>query len=92
MDVPALGGTAEGTVQVVNKRSTLEAYPLEITEGAAHVSALAGTLANFAKSARAAIDTATDLKDADTADLFTGVSREADKQLWLLEAHLQAQR
>ena len=90
--ITALGGTAEGTVQVVAKRSGLDAYPLEITEGTAHVGALAGALASFAKSARAAIDTATDLKDADTADLFTGISREADKQLWLLEAHLQAQR
>lgn len=90
--VTALGGTAEGTVQVVGKRSTLEAYPLDISEGLAHVGALAGSLANFAKGARAAIDAATDLKDADTADLFTGISRETDKQLWLLEAHLQAQR
>jgi starvation-inducible DNA-binding protein len=90
--VTALGGTAEGTVQVVGKRSTLEAYPLDIYEGLAHVGALAGSLANFAKSTRAAIDAAEDLKDADTADLFTGISRETDKQLWLLEAHLQAQR
>lgn len=90
--VTALGGTAEGTVQVVGKRSTLEAYPLDISEGLAHVGALAGSLANFAKSTRAAIDAAEDLKDADTADLFTGISRETDKQLWLLEAHLQAQR
>jgi len=28
----------------------------------------------------------------DTADLFTGVSREADKYLWFLEAHLHAKR
>lgn len=90
--VTALGGTAEGTVQMVGTRSTLDVYPLDLAEGAAHVSALAGALANFAKTTRAAIDTATDLKDADTADLFTGISREADKQLWLLEAHLQAPR
>jgi starvation-inducible DNA-binding protein len=88
----ALGGTAEGTVQVVGKRSTLGAYPLDITDGAAHVEALAGSLATFAKATRAAIGQADDLKDADTADLFTAVSREADKQLWLLEAHLQANR
>ena len=28
----------------------------------------------------------------DTADLFTGVSRETDKYLWFLEAHLHAKR
>ena len=27
--------------------------------------------------------------DADTADLFTEVSRELDKHLWFLESHLQ---
>ena len=30
--------------------------------------------------------------DADTADLLTGISREVDKYLWFLEAHLQAKR
>ena len=32
------------------------------------------------------------LGDADTADLFTGISRETDKYLWFLEAHLHAKR
>ena len=29
---------------------------------------------------------------ADTADLYTEVSRDVDKYLWFLEAHLQAKR
>jgi DNA-binding ferritin-like protein len=29
---------------------------------------------------------------ADTADLFTGISRASDKYLWFLEAHLYAKR
>ena len=41
---------------------------------------------------RAAIETAARLGDADSADLFTGISREADKYLWFLEAHLHAKR
>ena len=28
----------------------------------------------------------------DTADVFTEISREADKNLWFLEAHLAAKR
>ncbi len=28
--------------------------------------------------------------DADTADLYTAISREVDKYLWFLEAHLQS--
>jgi starvation-inducible DNA-binding protein len=35
------------------------------------------------------LDEATDLKDADTADLFTEVSRGIDKLLWMVEAHVQ---
>ena len=45
-------------------------------------------LADFGAKARKAIDEATRLGDADTADLFTGISRENDKYLWFLEAHL----
>jgi starvation-inducible DNA-binding protein len=33
-----------------------------------------------------------DLKDADTADMFTEISRGTDKWLWFVEAHLQAER
>jgi starvation-inducible DNA-binding protein len=32
-----------------------------------------------------------ELSDADTADLFTEVSRGVDKWLWFVEAHLQAE-
>jgi starvation-inducible DNA-binding protein len=30
--------------------------------------------------------------DAGTADLFTAISRDSDKHLWFLEAHLHAKR
>jgi len=90
--ITALGGIAEGTVQAVAGRSKLDAYPLDIAEGRAHLDALAAAYARFAKSVRKAIDEADKAGDADTSDLFTGVSRSADKGLWLLEAHLQADR
>jgi hypothetical protein len=32
-------------------------------------------------------DEATALNDADTADLFTEISRGVDKSLWMVEAH-----
>lgn len=85
----ALAGTAEGTVQIAAKRSALEAYPLDLIAGRDHVEALSKALATFGKAAREAIDEATEFGDIDTADLFTEVSREADKQLWMVEAHLQ---
>jgi len=85
----ALGGVALGTSQVIAKQSRLNAYPTSLAAGHAHIEAMANALAQFGKSIRAAIDGATSLGDADTADLFTGVSRGTDKLLWLVEAHLQ---
>ena len=85
-----LGGTAKGTVQVVGKETSLKAYPLEITNGTDHVEALSSALAAFGAQARSAIALATELDDADTADLFTEISREIDKQLWFVEAHAGA--
>ena len=85
-----LGGTALGTVQVVERDTTLKAYPTDIAKGTDHVEALSSALAAYAKSIRAAIETATQAGDADTADLFTGISRDIDKNLWFVEAHQQA--
>ena len=45
--VVALGGLAEGIVQVVEDRSDLPGYPSRITSGADHVRALGGALATF---------------------------------------------
>ena len=45
---------------------------------------------HFGTTTRKAINTAAEAGDADTADLFTEVSRGVDKLLWLVEAHLQA--
>ena len=86
----ALGGIALGTLQVVSKSSRLTPYPSKAASGKEHVAALSGALARFGASAREAIDAAAELKDADTADLFTQVSRGTDKLLWMVEAHHQA--
>ena len=86
----ALGGVALGTVQIIADESSLAPYPVTLVSGMDHVAALAAALAKFGKSSRSAIDAATKVGDADTADLFTGVSREVDKLLWLVEAHAQA--
>jgi len=84
-----LGATAEGTITVAVRRSHLEAYPLEITDSAAHVEALSSALARYGAAARKAIDEADRHGDKDTADLFTEISRGVDKWLWFVEAHLQ---
>jgi starvation-inducible DNA-binding protein len=85
----ALGGVARGTVQVVSSRSQLREYPLDVRDWRAHVRAMQDGLATFGRGARRAIDDATGLNDVDTADLFTEISRGADKSLWMVEAHVQ---
>jgi starvation-inducible DNA-binding protein len=85
-----LGGVALGTIQIVSKNSRLIAYPLDLASGQGHVTALSSALANFGATTRTAIDTAGKAGDADTADLFTEVSRGVDKLLWMVEAHLQS--
>ena len=90
--ITALGGRAHGTLAAVARTSTLKAYPEDIAEGLAHVAALSAALADYGAKLRAAIKTAYRIGDADSADLFTGLSRETDKYLWFLEAHLHAQR
>ena len=90
--VVQLGGIAEGTVRAAAQRSRLAEYPLDIADGAAHVEAVARALSTFGREARNTIDLADELEDADTADLFTEVSRGIDKWLWFVEAHTQATR
>jgi starvation-inducible DNA-binding protein len=85
-----LGGYAEGTTSVVAKRSGAKEYPLNIADGLLHAEYLSTALAHFGKEVRLAIDLATELKDAGTADIFTEISRGVDKYLWFVEAHLQA--
>src|SRR5438876_10632044 len=85
-----LGGIAEGTVRVAAERSRLEEYPLDIADGQAHVEAVSKALSTFGEEARKTIGQADELDDADTADIFTALSRGLDKWLWFVEAHSQA--
>jgi starvation-inducible DNA-binding protein len=89
--VVQLGGTAFGTTQAVATATTLAPYPTDIHATKDHLPALIDRYATVARSVRAAIDETAGAGDADTADLFTGVSRALDKALWFLEAHVQEQ-
>ena len=84
-----LGGTADGTVQATAKRTSMAPYPLDVTRGEDHVEAMANALASFGKKVRSAIDKTGKAGDADTADIFTEISRDVDKYLWFVEAHNQ---
>jgi starvation-inducible DNA-binding protein len=87
--VVQLGGTAEGTVGVVAKRSRLLDYPLRLSSGAEHVAALSDALAQFGRTARMGIEEMNELEDAVSADVLTEISRGVDKWLWFVEAHHQ---
>lgn len=84
-----LGGDAEGRIFAVAKTSTLSRYPDGIHAWRDHVEAISSALAQFAKSVREGIDQTAGLHDAGTSDLLTGLSRDVDKYLWFVEAHLQ---
>lgn len=88
--VTALGGVAMGTIRMAVAASTLPEYPVEILDGKDHIVALADRFAIYAKLLRDGIAQTDELGDADTADLYTEISRTVDMRLWFLEAHLQA--
>jgi starvation-inducible DNA-binding protein len=87
--VVQLGGTALGTTQTVAKATSLSHYPTDIYAISDHLHALIDRYGKAANNVRANIDQAAEAGDADTADIFTEVSRGLDKALWFLEAHVQ---
>jgi starvation-inducible DNA-binding protein len=86
--ITALGGVAMGTARIAVTHSQIPEYPFDIVDGKDHVIALVDRIAPYAKSVRGVIDQAVGLGDANTADLYTEISRNIDKYLWFLEAHL----
>ncbi len=85
----ALGGTVRGTVRMAAAGSDLAEYPTEAAEGQRHLKALISRYAVFTTNIRKSIDAAEENHDRATADVFTEISRTADKHLWFLEAHEQ---
>ncbi|HVZ17434.1 MAG TPA: DNA starvation/stationary phase protection protein Dps [Terriglobales bacterium] len=84
-----LGGVANGTLREAAAGSSIPEYDLGAVNGTEHVKALVKNIAKFATLVREAIDKSDDFGDKDTADIFTEISRQTDKDLWFLEAHLQ---
>lgn len=84
-----LGVVAEGTVQVIANRSRLPEAPLLAENADAWIHVVAEALAFCTNAARADIEEADAAGDAITADLLTRITGEADKRLWMVEAHLE---
>ncbi len=85
----ALGGVAGMTVQDIASQTALPAWPIRTREDSQVIRMLGERLAVAANLIREDIDTAEELGDQDTADLFTEVSRQLDQDLWFVEAHYQ---
>jgi starvation-inducible DNA-binding protein len=86
-----LGGVADGTLQAVTAASHIPGYDRTLLAGADHLEAVGAGVVVFTRSTRTAIDAASAVGDAATADLFTEVCRIADRLLWKLSAHSAAQ-
>jgi starvation-inducible DNA-binding protein len=90
--VAAFGGTAEGTLQHAVAATSVPTYPTDANTEHGHLEALGRSLAAFAGKARAANQDTADAGDLGTADIFTEISRAADKALWKIEAHFRPKR
>src|SRR5688572_7892026 len=90
----ALGGRVEGTLRESVKRSRLKKKeePTSKSNLRDWILELADVHAAAGEYVRVAIKKTTAAEDFGTADLLTGILRDLDKQLWLLEAHINQQR
>lgn len=87
--VVQLGGTPDGTTQLIGAKTRLPPYDAATRDGLAHVAALTDRYAALAAATRAGIASTAEAGDADTSDLLTEVSRALDKALWMLEAQIE---
>jgi starvation-inducible DNA-binding protein len=88
--ITALGGIANGTLRQAIEASSLDEYNLGARSSMEHVEALLEQVSTVANAAREAIDQTDQLDDRGTSDLFTEIVRTMDKDIYFLEAHLQA--
>lgn len=88
--IAMLGGYAKGTARMAAASSQLPEFPTDTVKDIDTVRALVERYGVYCAAIRKGIDETDELGDPTTADLLTEVSRDADKNRWFLEAHLQA--
>ncbi|MBR9837890.1 MAG: DNA starvation/stationary phase protection protein Dps [Rhodobacteraceae bacterium] len=82
--VAMMGGMAQGTSKTVAEKSSLTAYPTDIVSVEDHVTELVKRFNEYSTNVRKAIEAADEAGDEDSADLFTEVSRAAEKDAWFI--------
>ncbi len=87
--IAVLGGVVMDTARMAVTPSQLREYPSALVEGNDHVAGLVERFAFYATVIRGSITQAADVEDAGSAAVYTDISRGVDKQLWILESHLQ---
>lgn len=87
--VQQLDGVAIGTVEEVAKHTALDPYPTNLTKAADHLREISARMRAYGERVRVAVDSTAEAGDADSSDILTAASRDADKDLWFIESHLE---
>jgi len=82
-----LGGYARGTIRLSAQASELPEYELKATQGREHVAALVQRYSTYTALLRSGIETAREVNDPATEDLYTEILRQTELDLWFLESH-----
>jgi starvation-inducible DNA-binding protein len=87
--IAALGGVVLGTVHMAAQGSRLPEFPGRSVLSMACVEVLAVRYASLAETTRFAANGANEQEDETTSNMLQEISALLDKDLWMLEAHLQ---
>lgn len=87
--IMTLGGSALGTVQEIVKNTQLRVFPTNIFSAEKILDHLTHNMAILGELSRENMEETEKLNDMVTNEIYVGLARMLDKNLWFLEAHLQ---
>jgi starvation-inducible DNA-binding protein len=87
--IVALGGRPIATVRSVARHSHLREYPMDALDANEHLQALLSSYSRYELSIRNTRKTISETNDAETARLLDSIADSIERNLWLLEAHLE---
>ncbi|WP_116084131.1 DNA starvation/stationary phase protection protein Dps [Tropicimonas sp. IMCC34011] len=87
--IQILGGVAKGTLETTAEGVGMKPYPTDLVDVLDHVEALSDRFSYVGGVIREGIDTCSEAGEDDSEDLLTEVSRQIDKDMWFIEAHIK---